>query len=277
MNTEKACIENHTLKRDYPAGISKLLERTEQRRKGSICAADPYEPNGHYMSLMFEPYSDEARRLSHDLACQISSNLRRKYKPNKTMIEATGCILAHLLQSLNDEGGYCFRSVNSNSFNGFTVGRKAFVDTISSLESLGYIKVLKGRKELGKIGIFRASRYGAGKPLEETFQSRGIKAEDWSAHFRMRPRPGAIKNAVVLKECSTKRYGKFGDKIPGKVVKIDKSHPKVIESAKKVNAINDFWRNQRLENANHFAFQRIFNMGNDASFSYNKGGRIYSV
>lgn len=150
MNIEPTRLETNSAKPEYPCGISKLLEQTEQRRLDSIYAAAPYDPNGHYMSLTYEPCSYAARNLSHHLACIVYSHLNRKHKPNKTMIATMGRVLSHLLQSMKDEGGYCYRSVGSDSFNNIDIGQKAFIDTVTSLESLGFIKIIKGIKSKDK-------------------------------------------------------------------------------------------------------------------------------
>lgn len=80
----------------------------------------------------------------------------------------------------------------------------------------------------------------------------------------------------MVKACSKKEYGAFGDKIRGRSMRVNKAHPKVIESTTKINALNAYWSKQ-LTSANHYAFHRIFNMGDDPSFDYDKGGRIYSL
>lgn len=59
-------------------------------------------------------------------------------------------------------------------------------------------------------------------------------------------------------------------------MRVNKAHLKVIESTTKINALNAYWSKQ-FTSANHYAFHRIFNMGDDPSFDYDKGGRIYSL
>lgn len=276
MNIEPTRIEPNILKLEYPWGISKLLEQTEQRRLDSIYAAAPYDPNGHYMSLTYEPCSYEARNLSHHLACMVYSHLNRKHKPNKTMISTMGSVLSHLLQSMKDEDGYCYRSVGSDSFNNIDIGQKAFTDTVTSLESLGLIKIIRGIKSKDKKERGKASRFEGGKLLQETFCEWGMHPEDWEVHFRSKPRPSKIGQPVVVKKCSTKEYGNFGEKIRGRSMTFNKSHPKAMESATKINALNAHWSNN-LTSANHYAFHRIFNMGNHSTFDFDKGGRIYSL
>lgn len=138
------------------------------------------------------------------------------------------------------------------------------------------LRLSKGIKSKEKKERGKASGFEGGRLLQETFCKWGIHPDDWEVHFSPKPRPSKIGQPVVVKACSQKEYGAFGDKIRGRSMRVNKAHSKVIESTTKINALNAYWSKQ-LTSANHYAFHRIFNMGDNAYFNYDKGGRIYSL
>lgn len=248
--------------------------------QGAQASLVPVEADGegHYMSLINRPSSQSAKALTERLATEVHATLERQRGVTAKLKQAIGAIIADLMLAATDEGGgYAYRSTGSDAFTDLPVGKKAFLDAMSGLEALGYITRTKGYYTLGIITRDRASTFKPTQDFMDLAASSGVLSVDWSVHFEVTRRSKRLKNAVVLKSSSRRKFDNYGDKIPGTIMSLDRLHPIVIESCHMVDDINAYLLMQKLENCPLYAFRRIFNNGNVDGHGYSHGGRIYGL
>lgn len=230
---------------------------------------------GRFMSLLLEPRSAEAIAFVQDLTRKVHVRMARKKGPTKRLFTAVGAILGDLIQSAADgPTSYSYRCIGSDNFKDCIVKRPLFCDVVDALQDMGLVRSNKGYRPLGRNGSFQASRFQSQPPLTTAFKAAGIDPSDWKEHFGLCDNSASILAPVALKSSSTKRYGSFGPKTPGRRMKVDRDHPTVIKSSAIVYQINQFISLQNIAGCQHHAFQRIFNLGDDPHYNYNKGGAL---
>ena len=74
---------------------------------------------------------------------------------------------------------------------------------------------------------------------------------------------------------ATSKRGFYGAKLPGKRIKFTHSE-RTRQLEDEVKSINGFLDSFDIRGGTHGGYVRIFNMGDDPSFDWNKGGRFYS-
>jgi hypothetical protein len=141
------------------------------------------------------------------------------------------------------------------------------------MKASGLLKIIPG--DGGGTSKGRLTRFCALPKLLELARTSGVAVADWSAHFTALPRPKEIPQPLALKSSSAWIGGMKRD---GATIPIDLGRSPPRELAEQVNSLNRFFAAISIEPAeSHHAFRRIFNQGDDPSFDWNKGGRLYSL
>lgn len=242
--------------------------------------------NEIYLGLLNEPHSPEALSLIEDLALQIHKSAAGR-KPTAKAKAALGAVLADLMNVARaGDKAHGFRSLKKGEFTGEDVGYHVFRAAVDGLEDDGMIE----RREGAKMASYKAtpgdkaSQFFVLKPLLDAAADHGITPDDWACHFRLKPQPTIIKNAITLRK--SRSGGWFDRPDRGEDMRVDLSHPNVIASKQKVDEINAFLLGKEitaLRNGDkahsrcHCGFKRIYNQGDLPGYNYNKGGRLYSI
>jgi hypothetical protein len=177
------------------------------------------------------------------------------------------------------KGAWVYRSRHTNSFTGEEVSARHFKAVVDTMESLGLIEVVKGfnapkivqwegfpdsQHQQGK-----AARYRATQVLLDLGARTGVEVNKAGWHFQ-EPKPTEL---VILKDSS---HWEGKDKIPGKPINFLKT-PQVERIEDEVRFINTFLESLDIQGGIHRGFYTVYNMGDASGFSWNKGGRLYSV
>jgi hypothetical protein len=235
-----------------------------------------------YLWVRHLPASEEAKKLALDLAKEIQTHkANRTKKPSAALIDAVGAVIRDMLElASRDPFGEAYRPMDANTFTDGPVKYDVFRDAIEDMERSGYIEVqrpcpmtpLPG-DDKGVATIFKPLM-----PLVDLAEAYGIASSNIDEHFKIRPRPKAIRNAVVLKAEAEREFKKgcFPKKLPPVKMPFDKTLPEVAKHICKVNEINAFIAGQDILPNKHWAFQRVFNRGDVSGSNWNQGGRLIS-
>ncbi len=231
-----------------------------------------------YMTLRYEAASQSAISFCSRLAHQVWKE-RGKLRPSpfRRFTECLSAIVAELFKAEAIEAGrYCYRSMDLNLFRNAPYGYRNVRDIAEGLRTLGLIDTVKGAyaTEEGD-RLYLATRFRPTTRLLREAEAHGIRAAEWRAHFRVLPRPAAINEPVALRSSSVTKHGR---KYPGNPLPFDPDPEPVSTIRRQVDELNAFFSLQSIEPADsHYAFQRIFNQGDDPAFAWNKGGRLCSI
>ncbi|WP_422357132.1 hypothetical protein [Qipengyuania flava] len=161
----------------------------------------------------------------------------------------------------------------ASSFTGERIGYRVFKRLVEGAQSAGLVSVVIGTGGGSEIGV--ATRFRAEATLINLALDYGITPKELDAHFRPIARPTRVAHPLLLRGAS--RYVGW-KKQQGRNIPIDYGKPKAAALAEQVNTLNAFFASIQIEPAcDHLAFQRIFNEGDNPSFDWNKGGRMYSM
>ncbi|WP_443969604.1 hypothetical protein [Sphingobium sp. CR28] len=234
--------------------------------------------NDIYLSLYFKSESISSVKLIDDIVERLTNSGVKSHKKN--MIDSLNPIIVGLLRAKasSTDNAATYRPMGAGDFTGEPIGYRPFKATIDGLESLGYLAVEKANKPAvpNPFDPAKASRFRATDKLIALAEAHGIIPSEWNAHFRAY-RPSTIRNPIILRTSSqwvSTQFGAF--KRPNSNMKIDPTDPYVLTEGERINAINRFMAEQDIQPAELMGcFQRIFSCGDDPSFRWNKGGRLY--
>ena len=228
-----------------------------------------------YLNLRMEPATEEANALVSKVAelCWANSAGKRK-KPSFKFNVAVAAFVADLIKAnAIDPKQPLYRSMKAKAFTGQTIGYRAFKRVVQGAQACKLVVVKTGTG--GGTLIGEATRIAATTKLIDLARSCDVDLLEWRRHFRSIPRPTNFENPLVLKSASRLVGGR---KIEGNKMGIDSADPKVLALMAQVDDINAFFARVAIDHdSEHYAFQRIFNLGDQPDFDWNKGGRLYSV
>jgi hypothetical protein len=206
-----------------------------------------------------------------------------KSNKNKLLDALCNLNVALMKAAIKGPGISAYRSMGAKAFTGEIIGFRPFTNAVDGMEALGLIERKAGHCPVPGFGTEpkKSSRFKATKKLQSLWKSYGINPLEWDQHFTGKPRPGAIPNPIVLKTAKKKKKHPISGKmieIPSEKMAFDATNPLAIAAGKQVNDINAFLAGQDIQPTYAFyAFQRIFSLGDDPSFNWDKGGRLYAV
>lgn len=271
---------------NYNGVIAKLLavNATPNKTKPKLASS---ETEGHYLSLLCQPSSKLAAELIDDIDTRM-----RRLPPQAIRIRpqtkaAIGAAIADLLKTWNGSTDtYSFRSMAAGSFTGEPVGYRNASKVMTGLERLGFITVVAGIKHQAgrRMRGDKASQFYVQQALIDCAAERGVTPENWAEHFRQRPRPRAILEPITLRKDRGDNWGRRPDR--GEPMQVDWTNPRVIVAKAQVDDLNRYFADVEISAIRagqtagsdcHYGFKRIYNQGDDPTFDYDRGGRLFSM
>jgi hypothetical protein len=226
--------------------------------------------------------SDEAKALVARLAAMVEEHSvavgDRKYKRKSTagkLEYATGAFLAYLLRAQGPErrSKWVYRSKHAKSFTG-AVSRRTFGQLTDGLIGLALIDHIPGHKVSGEpedTGKY-AARFRATPKLLCLCSEYGVEPARTLDHFEFEY--DLPKEPLELR--ARKIVSFYSNTTPiGRPMEFARK-PIVEQIEGVVRDLNEFFAKQTLRGGSHHGYIRIFHNGDDPSFAWNLGGRLYS-
>lgn len=230
-----------------------------------------------YMALRGRPKSDTAEQAIKCLAlalCRQASSTSRPTGKYKTALAAA--VFDLLKAGSFDPVRACYRPMAAHDFTGNPVGYRPFRRVIDHLSGAGYIAVTKGQADpravTTKQGV--VTRIRPTIKLFDVLASQGISSANRWSHF---VEDGRAPVGELIRLKATRPELGNGRKGIARSMSVDRAHAKVAAYSEQVERLNDFLAKQAIEGVEHHGLFRGFNLGDDASFEWNKGGRLYSL
>ncbi|MFD1786522.1 hypothetical protein ACFSC3_02945 [Sphingomonas floccifaciens] len=231
------------------------------------------------MSLLRVAASAEADAFITTFATQLCQAAGPKTRSTKAYRTALAAIIADLLKSASyDPIRPCYRPMACGDFTGRRIAYKAFKRPIRHLLDSGFITIEKGWCEPGRVFAKegQVTRIWATASLINLLSESGLCADDWRQHFTLPTKPTDCDFPIRLKVTRPKRKPN-GDHPKAQYMAFDKTDPRVVVLANLMNEFNRLMAPHVLGGAEHDAFYRTFNCGDDPDFAWNMSGRIYSA
>jgi hypothetical protein len=242
-----------------------------------------------YAALTSRAVTDQARDAVDALAEALAEDeLKRKQRKNKRGPEAAQRFrdalegfLGDMLLAMTSERaqGWVYRSTRPESFTAQDIGHRDFTSVTDAMKSLGLITRKAGfRRWL--VGGFEpgdpnlplrdlATRFRATPELMERMEGYGIHLDNVSDHFIV----ALPKKPLQLRAKATRN--EWFEKVRGKPMKFEETNwTKFRED--QVRRLNEFFDRFELRGGTHRGYIRVFNMGDQPDFDWDKGGRLYS-
>jgi hypothetical protein len=241
--------------------------------------------SARYAALNSRSISDPAKALTDALTAtvpeyEISSGARTNRRRNaETLVSAIGRFIGDLLlaASAPNANGWVYRSLKATSFDDCPVSYRTFKRVAEALGTLGLTERKLGYREVVRFNAdepwlghhTRATRFRATAALVSMAEAFGITTENIDEHFVR----GLPEHPLILKASSTR--SSYGAKLRGKRMKVTHTDPtRQLEA--EVKSLNQFLDGFEILGGTHAGYLRTFNMGDDRSFDWNKGGRLHS-
>ena len=240
------------------------------------------EPTASFMSLLFEPSSDQACAFTDELISRMSLPASG---PKQKKMQAVRIVASELMRCAADgDESYLYRPMGANTFDASTVSYKPFCAAYKALATQGMLDHEPGAVDFGS-GIKRtATRFYPTAALIDLAKGFGIESTDFDQHFKPLLRPQRVRQPISLRKASRRAYGAFGLKIAGDPMPVNNSDPTVMRFAKQVNEINEALADTKIDARTnkgiiipHVGFQRSFNQGDLPDVHYNRGGRLFAI
>lgn len=106
--------------------------------------------------------------------------------------------------------------------------------------------------------------------------THGVSPETWADHWTLRPELTLDQENKRL-ELRKRRKSKEGKKLPSEAHPFDLSNSRAAELDAQIARINQFLLSQNIDGLSFQGLRRIFNDGDQPDFTWNKGGRFYSI
>jgi len=220
--------------------------------------------------------------IGHLLTIEVRNRKRKaKLKDKETFRIAVERTLANLMVAAgNLDSQWAYRELGNDTFSGEVFKVDTFKKAIRLLEEAGFIESVRGGNHSNPFhnngdtnskafnpGL--ATRFRVTNDLLDIAANYGITTDNIRSHY-LQTLPSSV---IRKKAASTKTYGK---KITGRQMRIKKDAT-VLRLEKQVKRINLYLDYQHLENVVFNGYYRIFNLGDQNGFNWNKGGRLCST
>jgi hypothetical protein len=242
--------------------------------------------NARYASLSSRAATDAAHGIVDSLISFVEGGEEyrksRKYergeKARFALRRTMEGLVGDLLRSYRDvkSGGWVYRSRKSGSFSGGDVSYRNFRAALGAFGNFietrpGYQQRSNGFDPGGPSLPIRgkAARFRATPLFIDFCSSRGLDVHKINDHFiQDLPKEPLVKRAGSARD-------PYGTKVRGKPMGFERTG-KALELEQQVRELNEFLDRFDLRGGAHRGYVRIFNQGDDPSFNWNKGGRLYS-
>jgi hypothetical protein len=232
--------------------------------------------------------SPEAVDITACLASDIELYENRKNQRLATLpthYDAVAAIVGGLLTTAETDTARWSRcSMRSNDFTGEGISYNQFLGAYKPLCDAGFIETHRGNYQRQRIewepglvtndGHGRQTRIRATNQLLDMAEEWGITPENARSHFRQE----LPRKPLVLKAAKVSPSWETGDKTApsGQPIQFeDNLFSRICEA--EVKELNEFLYATQIEGGYHNGYRRIFNLGDQPEFCWNKGGRLYSL
>jgi hypothetical protein len=204
----------------------------------------------------------------------------KKYKPGQAVDDAVGAFVADLLVAQSGEKPrvWMYRSLHAKGFSGGPVGHRVFIRVLGALKGLGLVEHAAGVAKFVNFGSGpiayerKAARFKATPSLLQLATRYRVPLQSANTHFSFKyelPNEPLQKRKAKLTQTYTSRQ------VGGLPMTFDHT-----ETSRKLEAdvreLNEFLARQHIEGGVHQGYVRIFQNGDDPSFNWDYGGRLYS-
>lgn len=244
--------------------------------------------NATYASLLDRPSSALAISLCAGLLDDLLHHRQRR-KPRTKQREAFGGLIADLLhRDTREHGGWLYRAIRPDGFNGDAIGYRVFRPIFAAMKD-HMIEVAQGKQhrtnreltggQWATVGQ-QATRFRASEWLRLWFEAEGVTRENWKDHFRRDPEAvrkaqEKPKVALILRGGKPPRSTGIGKRPP---LPIDKNASTVTAIVSRLAKLNTFLTAQAVEPYGPTVhLQRIFSDGHLPDHGWRQGGRLYAV
>jgi len=239
-----------------------------------------------YAALNSRPISDSAKIFIEALTTsvteyELNSGARKNTRRKKAgpLLSAIERFVGDLLLALRrpESLGWVYRSLAADSFYDTSVSYRTFKRLTDALLGLRLIERKMGYRRVTRFEVndpwlphfARATRFRATDHLLASAKTLGITRENVESHFIK----GLPEHPLILK--STSKRSSFGAKLQGKRMKFSQSE-RTRHLENEIRSLNEFLDGFDIRGGIHRGYVRTFNLGDDSSFDWNKGGRLYS-
>ena len=251
-------------------------ERSDEERRNLAKA--------RYMALDRYPVTDLANDLCRTVGDYlINTDRKRKNRRSKEALEkyqrATGAVITDLMLGFRREKSpLSYRTLSPATFTDGPVSYRNFKSIIDTLEGLGLVfKAAQGFYKREIISSGQATRYGINTLLLEIAADFKITPTNIDKHFACElPRTPLVLHSAKERHDwrhSLSRYRLFTGKKRVRFEPTDQTRKLEAE----VTELNEFFSGFKLEGGTHRGYRRIFNLGSEVGYRWNKGGRLYSA
>ncbi|MBN2970676.1 hypothetical protein JW805_01425 [Roseomonas aeriglobus] len=225
-------------------------------------------------AMMFEgeAVSAEATQLADLISKNLFSAASERQRPGLRL--AIGAILYDCLRASGTVPVTpLFRPMNTKSFNGYRVGYRAAQNALHGMVDAGLLAKAGGNydREEG-VGQGTVTRFWPTVELIEEMTRYGLRAGEIDKHFVRVPNRLPSLSPVLLNTAKKRR----GNRMPkGDPMTVNFLHPKVARYAAQVERITAYTARATFTGMTFVGFQRLFNLGDDPEFDWNKGARLW--
>ena len=240
--------------------------------------------NARYASLTSRAVTDAAKGIVDRLIELVGAREEyRKSRKNKRSAKARRALwramegfVGDLLRAQRDKksSGWVYRSLKANSFTRENVSYRNFLLVVNSLGDFverkeGYPRWSRFDPDGPRLAIpGKATRFRAA-PHFHFIEYCGLDVSEINDHFiQDLPQHPLVKRAGSVR-------APYGTKVRGRVMRFERAG-KALELEQQVRELNEFLDGFDLRGGEHRGYVRGFNLGDDPSFDWNKGGRLYS-
>ena len=252
----------------------------------SLAAKD--RDDAEYMSLNGAASSEQAKSMVAALAGWLHAG-RKNTKhpgPSKPFVEAVGAVVYDLYRTAHSRmNRWTFRSHRGAAFSDKRIGARTFNQAIAGMRAEGLIDFIGGHQQHVTFGGLKtpawkkAPRVRATKALFDLGSEVGITPSTHHEHFEVIEELPEPKADVIIQplQCRTDatRYGSV--RAAGASLPIDLNDPEARRLYDELVRLNAYLAAQEIGGASHRGFKRIFHATTTDGFSWDKGGRLYSV
>ena len=238
--------------------------------------------NARFIGFSIDPVSAVALCLCRVVIDEVVKNERRtrarRAKDQSSFETAMLSIVGDLLMAaVREDGGWAYRSVSKKSFTDSPVKGDTFNHIMTSLEALGLVESVKGGNLKNPFGVSgsagfhpgMATRFRVTSKFLDLCANSGLELGVVKKHFKRKPSLRELR----LKGTSSRLNGQ---KFNARSMRIDDND--VTKSIRqRLFEVNSFLIDQKYNGMEFFGLRRIFNEGDNPSFNWNLGWRLYGV
>jgi hypothetical protein len=192
----------------------------------------------------------------------------------KSKEKVAGAYLGGLLSHALDGASWMRRPLGAGDFTGGHIGFRGFIRFHKALVESGLIEVRKGYNSRdGNGGDSIVTRVKPAPPLLALAAEYGITPLNARQHFARVKMPIAVRDPVRVREAAN---GDWWNAEKGKLLLVDPTIPKAADSIARIQRLNAWFDGVDIDGCEFGGFYRLFNLGDQDGFDFDKGGRLYA-